>query len=81
MYLCLRLCVHVGIYIYNYAIGYFLWYFDSVAKIWPLYTSTKLNLRDRNLGKVEKNIALLSKKGHSRLMPSKLCVPTWGGRL
>ena len=33
----------------------------------------------QSLGEVEKNtlIALPGKGGHSRLMPSKLCVPTW----
>ena len=47
----------------------------SVAKIWPLYISARLNLRDRVLGEVEKNsfIALPGKGGHSGLVPSRLC--------
>ena len=47
----------------------------------PLCTSTELNLGDRVLGEAEKNsfIAFTGKGGHSKLMPSKLCVPTWGG--
>ena len=38
---------------------------------------TKLNLRDRVLGEVQKNsfIALSGKGGRRGLMPSKLCVP------
>ena len=53
----------------------------SVAEIRPLYSSTELNLRGRVLGEVEKKsfIALPGKGGHSRIMPSKLCVPTWRG--
>ena len=41
------------------------------CQIWPLYTDTKLNLRGRALGEVEKNsfIALPGKGGHSRLSP------------
>ena len=46
-----------------------------VAEIRPLYTGPELNLRDRVLGKVEKNSL-----GHCRLMPSKLRVPTWRGQ-
>ena len=58
---------------------------EEAAEIQPLYTGTELNLRDRVLGKVEKNsfIALSGKGDHSGLMPSKLCVPTpgvWGLR-
>ena len=51
------------------------------AEMWSLYSGAKSNLRDRVLGEVEKNsfIALPGKGGHSRLMPSKLCVPTGGG--
>ena len=51
------------------------------AKTPPLCTSTELNLADRVCGEVEKNsfIALPGKGGHSGLMPSKLCVPPWGG--
>ena len=47
-----------------------------MPKTEPLCTSTKLNLRDRVLGKVEKNsfIALPGKGGHRGLMPSKLCL-------
>ena len=42
-----------------------------MPKTEPLCTSTKLNLRDRVLGKVEKNsfIALPGKGDHSRLLP------------
>ena len=45
--------------------------------MWPLYPDTKLNLRDRVLGEVQKNsfIALSGKGGRRGLMPSKLCVP------
>ena len=48
-----------------------------VAEIQPLYTSARLNLRDRVLGELERNsfIALPGKGGHSGLMPSELCVP------
>ena len=44
-----------------------------------LYTDAEWNLGDRVLGEVEKNsfIALPGKGGHSGLMPSRLCVPTW----
>ena len=44
-------------------------------------TSTKLNLKDTVLDDVEMNsfIALPGKGGCSRLMPSKLYVPTRGG--
>ena len=47
----------------------------------PLYPYTELTLRDRVLGEVEKNsfIALPGKRGHSGLMPSKLCIPSWSG--
>ena len=42
-----------------------------MPKTEPLCTSTKLNLKDRVLGKVEKNsfIALPGKGDHSRLLP------------
>ena len=52
-----------------------------MLKTGPLCTGAKLNLGDRVLGDVEKNsfIVLPGKGGHSRLMPSKLCVPTQGG--
>jgi len=42
---------------------------------------TELNLRDRVLGEVDKNsfIALSGKGGHSKLVPSKLCVHHWRG--
>ena len=41
-----------------------------MPKAEPLHASAKLNLRDRVLGKVEKNgfIALPGKGGHSRLL-------------
>ena len=47
--------------------------------IWPLYPDIELNLRDRVLDAVWKNsfIALSGKCGHSSLIASKLCVPTW----
>ena len=50
------------------------------SQIWPLYPNTKLILKDRVFGEVEKNsfIVLPGKGGHSGLMPSKLCVPTQG---
>ena len=53
----------------------------SVAEIQPLYMGTELNLRDRVLGEVDKNcfIALSGKGGHSKLVPSKLCVHPWRG--
>ena len=52
----------------------------SVAEFRSLSISTKLNLRDRVFGEAENNfMALPGKEGHSRLMPSKLCVPTQGG--
>ena len=46
-----------------------------------MYNDTKSNLGDRVLGEVEKNsfIVLPGKGDHSRLMPSKLCGPTWRG--
>ena len=46
-----------------------------MLKTRPLYTGAGLNLRDRVLSEVEKNgfIALPGK--HSRLVPSKMCVP------
>ena len=52
----------------------------TVAESWPLCTYTELNLRDRVLGEAEKkrSIALPSKGGYSRVMPSK-CVPSWTG--
>ena len=41
----------------------------------------RLNLRDGVLGEIEKNsfTALPGKGGHSRRIPSKLCVLTWRG--
>ena len=47
-----------------------------------LCTSAELNLGDRVLGEVEKNnfIALPGQGGHSKLMPSKLHVPTCENR-
>ena len=55
-------------------------------KFWYLVTevnlaNTKLNLKDRVLGELEKHsfIALPGKGGHSRLIPPKLCVLTWSG--
>ena len=58
-----------------------IWGCFIVAEIWPLYTGSELNLRDRVLGEAEKNrfIALPRKGGHSGLMPSRLCVPIGGG--
>ena len=52
-----------------------------MPKTQPLCPGAKLNLRDRVLGEVEKKsfIDLPSKGGHSRLVPSKPCVPTPGG--
>ena len=43
-------------------------------------TGAESNLKDRVLGEVEKNssIALPSKGGYCRLIPSKLCAPTQG---
>ena len=45
------------------------------------WANTELNLGDRVLGEPEKNsfIALPGKGGHSRLMPSQLCILTWRG--
>ena len=50
------------------------------AETWPLCTGAELNLGDKVLGEIEKNsfVALPGKRGHSRLLPSKLCVPTQG---
>ena len=44
-----------------------------------LYAGAKSNLGDRVLGEVGKDscITLPDKGGHSRLMSSKPCVPTW----
>ena len=52
-----------------------------MPKTQSLCTSAKLYFGDRVLGEVEKNsfTVLPGKGGHSRLMPSKLCVPTWEG--
>ena len=52
-----------------------------VAEIQLLYPSTKLNLRDRALGEIEKNsfIALRGKGKQSSLMPSELCGGSRGG--
>ena len=45
-----------------------------------LHNGAKSNLGDRVLREVEKSsfITLPGKGGHSRLMPSKPCVSTWG---
>ena len=50
-------------------------------KTQPLCSEAELNFKDRVLGDVEKNrfIALPGKRGHSRLVAPKLCVPTWEG--
>ena len=62
----------------------FVWVPSSFTLVYygpllPLYTSARLNLRDRFLNEVKKNsfIALSGKEGHSEIMPSKLCVPSW----
>ena len=49
-----------------------------MLKARPLGTSAESNFRDGILVEVEKNrfIALPDKEGHSRLLPSRLCVPT-----
>ena len=62
-----------------------LWLYVCSLRCWSwiqtLYPDIKLNLEDRVLGEGEKNcFALPSKGGQSGLMPSKLCVPTWGGQ-
>ena len=51
-----------------------------MPKILHLCIDAGLNLRDGVLGEVEKNsyIALPGKGGHSRLMPSTLCVLSQG---
>ena len=54
-----------------------------VTQIPSLYTSTKLNLKGRVLGGAEKKsfFALPAKRGHNRLMPTKVCcVLTRSGR-
>ena len=52
-----------------------------MAEFQSLSISTKLNLRDRVFGEAGNNFtALPGKEGHSRLMPSKLCFPTQGGK-
>lgn len=45
-----------------------------------LYTRAESNLGDRVLDEAEKTsfFALPGEGGHSRLMPSKPCVSTWG---
>ena len=50
-----------------------------MLKTQPLFSSAKLNLRDRVLGKIEKNsfIALPGRRGHSGLLSSEACVSTW----
>ena len=55
----------------------------SNAETQLLSTSAKSNLGDRVLSEVAKNtfIALPGKGGHSRIRPSKLCVPTEGERM
>ena len=52
-----------------------------MLKSWPFYTGAELSRRDRVLSEIEKNssIALPGKGGHSRLLPSKLCVPSLRG--
>ena len=52
-----------------------------MPKTRPLCTSAELNLGDRVLGEVEKDIfiALPGKGGHSRLMPLKNCCPNLRG--
>ena len=51
------------------------------AEILAFCTGAELNRRDRVLVEIEKNssIALPGKGGHSRLLPSKLCVPSLKG--
>ena len=51
-----------------------------MLKTWHLCTGARLNLRDRVLGKEEKNsfIVLPGKRGHSGLMPSKTVCPNSG---
>ena len=51
-----------------------------MPKTQPLCTGAESNLRNRVLGEVENSfVALPVKGGHSRLIFSKLCIPTWGG--
>ena len=52
-----------------------------MAKSQPLYTGAKSNIRDRVLGKVEKNsfTALPGKGGHSGFLFSKTVCPNLGG--
>ena len=58
---------------------YFLWPF-VMPKTGLWCTGSRLNLRDRVLGKVEKIsfIVLPGKGDQSGFVPQKLCVPTWG---
>ena len=55
--------------------------FLMMPKTRALFTSAESNLRDRVLGKVEKNsfIALPGKAGHSGLTSSKTVCPHLGG--
>ena len=62
----------------------FVWVPSSFTLVYygsllPLYTGARLNLRDSFLNEVKKNsfIAFSGKEGHSKIMPSKLCVPPW----
>ena len=49
-----------------------------MQKTQPLCTSAKLNFGDRVLGDEEKNnYCFTRQEGHSGLVPSKLCIPTW----
>ena len=52
-----------------------------MQKARPLCTSVELNLTNRVSGEAEKNscIALPSKAGYSRLLPSKTMCPNLGG--
>ena len=51
---------------------------DGDVKRRPLCTGAKLNSGYRIWGEVEKN-SFIVLPGKGGLMPSKLCVPTWGG--
>ena len=75
------------VYSYGYMYKYLLCarqYAKPVAEIWPLYTNTKWNLRDRVLGEAgekktkTKTTALLLYQA-KEAMPSKLHVLTWRG--
>ena len=57
-----------------------VWAWHSVAEFRSLSISTKLNLGDRVFGEAENSFtALPGKEGHSKLIPSKLCVPAQSG--